>query len=126
VRGGDGACPHEKEGDEVDEIDLDEPVGYAVLPVGTPVVTSDGASVGTVREVRYHEREQILDGLMVEAPDGIRFVDAPEVGDMTRRKVDIALSRLDFLMLPSAPAGGGAAGESAHGALHNLRRGLGA
>lgn len=109
----------------MDQIDPDEPVGYAVLPVGTPVVTSDGATVGTVREVRYHEREQILDGLIVEAPDGIRFVDAPEVGDMTRRKVDIALTRLDFLMLPSIPVGG-SAGESSHGALHNIRRGLGA
>ncbi len=110
----------------MDEIDLDEPVGYAALPIGTPVVTSDGATVGTVREVRYHEREQILDGLIVEAPDGIRFVDAPEVGDMTRRKVDIALTRLDFLMLPSAPAGDGGARGSSHGALDNIRRGLGA
>ena len=110
----------------MDEIDLDEPVGYAALPIGTPVVTSDGATVGTVREVRYHEREQMLDGMIVEAQDGIRFVDAPEVGDMTRRKVDIALTRLDFLMLPSAPAGDGGAGGSPHGALDNIRRGLGA
>jgi sporulation protein YlmC with PRC-barrel domain len=77
-------------------------VGYATLTVGTPVVTSDGATVGTVREVRYHEREQMLDGLIVESSDGIRFVDAPEVGDMTRRRVEIGLTRLDFLMLPWA------------------------
>lgn len=106
----------------MDEIDLDEPVGYAALPIGTPVVTSDGATVGTVREMRYHEREDILDGMLVDSPDGTRFVDAPEVGEMTRRKVDIALSRLDFLMLPSAAQGGG----GSRGPLDNIRRGLGA
>jgi len=105
----------------MDEIDLDEPVSYATLPIGTPVVTSDGATVGTVREMRYHEREQILDGMLVEAPDGLRFVDAPDIGDMNRRKVDIALDRLDFLMLPNVPTGGAPGGP-----LDNIRRGLGA
>ncbi len=104
------------------EIDLDEPVGYAALPIGTPVVTSDGATVGTIREVRYHEREQMLDGLIVQSQDGIRFVDAPEVGFMTRRKVDITHSRLDFLMLPVAPVPGG--GDDG-GPLSDIRRGLG-
>ena len=31
------------------EIDPDEPVGYLALPKGTPVVASDGVTVGTSR-----------------------------------------------------------------------------
>ena len=84
---------------------LDEPVSYTALPIGTPIVTSDGATVGTVHRVSYHEREQILDGLLVQSPDGIRFVDAPDIDSMTRRQVDVAHSRLDFLMLPHVPPG---------------------
>lgn len=88
----------------MDDIDLDEPVGYLMLPKGTAVVTSDGVTVGTVDEVRYHEREQLLDGIVVDAPDGKRFVDAPEVGFMTRRKVDIALTADAFRQITHAAA----------------------
>ena len=31
--------------------ELDEPIGYLVLPRGTPVVTSDGVTVGKVHKV---------------------------------------------------------------------------
>ena len=107
------------------ETDLDEPVGYLALPPGTPVVTSDGATVGAVEQVRYHEREQILDGMIVRSADGLRFVDAPEVEVMTRRKVDIGLTRLDYLMLPLLGGGPPPPEGEPDGPLSNIRRGLG-
>lgn len=75
---------------------LDEPVGYINLPSGTPVVTSDGARVGVVNRVMHHERERIFDGLEVDSDDGRRFVDAPEVGYMTRRQVELEIDAAAF------------------------------
>lgn len=81
-------------------IDLDEPVGYLTLPKGTPVVASDGVTVGKVHKVQHHERERIFDGLVVATDDGRRFVDAPEVGGMTRRQVDLEIDSAAFAVLP--------------------------
>lgn len=81
---------------------LDEPIGYLVLPHGTPVVTSDGVTVGTVHKVQHHERERIFDGLVVQSDEGRRFVDAPEVGHLTRRQVDLLIDSAAFASLPEA------------------------
>ncbi len=85
---------------EDEQFDPDEPVGYYALPVGTPVVAMDGRQVGTVQRVVIHERERILDGIVVQADDGRRFVDAPEVGSMTRARVDIDYDEAAFAKLP--------------------------
>ncbi len=84
--------------------DLDEPVGYLTLPKGTPVVTSDGVRVGTVQRVQHHERERIFDGLVIRTDDGRKFVDAPEVGSMTRRHVTLEIDATAFAGL-EAPSG---------------------
>jgi hypothetical protein len=81
---------------------LDEPVGYLVLPRGTPVVTSDGVSVGRVHKVQHHERERIFDGIVVQTEDGRRFVDAPEVAHLTRRQVELLIDSATFAGLPEA------------------------
>jgi hypothetical protein len=83
---------------------LDEPVGYLTLPNGTPVVTRDGVTVGEVSKVQHHERERIFDGLVVQTAEGRKFVDAPEVGSMTRRQVDLEIDSAAFAALP-APTG---------------------
>jgi hypothetical protein len=80
--------------------ELDEPIGYLVLPRGTPVVTSDGVTVGKVQKVQHHERERIFDGLVVESDGGRRFVDAPEVAYLTRRKVELLIDSAAFAALP--------------------------
>jgi sporulation protein YlmC with PRC-barrel domain len=82
--------------------ELDEPIGYLVLPRGTPVVTSDGVRVGKVHKVQHHARERIFDGLVVQSDDGRRFVDAPEVGHLTRRQVDLLIDSVAFAALPEA------------------------
>lgn len=83
---------------------LDEPVGYLALPKGTPVVASDGVVIGTVQKVQHHERERIFDGLVVQTEEGRRFVDAPEVASMTRRRVELEIDSRAFSALP--PPGG--------------------
>lgn len=84
--------------------DHDEPVGYLGLPKGTPVFASDGVRVGKVQKVMHHERERIFDGLVVQADDGRKFVDAPEVGFMSLRQVELEIDSHAFARL-SPPSG---------------------
>ena len=43
-------------------------ISYKVLERGTPVVASDGATVGSVREVLENVAEHIFDGLVIDTP----------------------------------------------------------
>jgi hypothetical protein len=103
---------------------LDEPVGYLALPKGTPVVASDGVTVGKVQKVQHHERERIFDGIVVQAEDGRRFVDAPEVASMTRRRVELEIDSRAFAQLPSAGGLLSALDTEARRASRRLRRRL--
>lgn len=99
--------------------ELDEPVGSLVLPRGTPVVASDGLTVGTVYRVQHHDREHIFDGIVVTTESGRRFVDAPEVAEMTRRAVTLAIDSAAVATLPEV---GGVAGALDSGVRRTVRR----
>jgi hypothetical protein len=62
-------------------------ISYKVLRRGTPVRTADGHEVGKVRRVHEAKRENIFDGIDVDTPDGLRFLDAPEVARIAERWV---------------------------------------
>ena len=64
-------------------------ISYKVLRRGTPVRSADGVQVGTVRRVHEATRENIFDGLDVDTPEGVRFVDAPEVARIAERWVTL-------------------------------------
>jgi hypothetical protein len=66
-------------------------IGYQALPRGVPVVSSDGAEIGTVLRVLDNAREQIFDGIVIRTPDGRRFVDAPEVARIAERRVTLSI-----------------------------------
>lgn len=72
--------------------DEDHQIGYQALPRGTEVVTSDGVTLGTVDRVLDNAREHIFDGIVIRTPEGRRFVDAPEVGRITARRVTLTIS----------------------------------
>ena len=76
-------------------------IAYKVLPRGTPVHTSDGMLLGTVKRVLDNEREHIFDGLVVKTEQGNRFVDAPEVGRITERRVTLTIDAAAAADLPS-------------------------
>ena len=88
--------------------DDDVAISYRVLPRGTPVVAADGTPVGSVREVLDNEREEIFDGLVLDTPDGQRFVDAPEVGRIAEQRVTLALTAAEVAALPAQDPKGGA------------------
>jgi hypothetical protein len=62
-------------------------ISYKVLRRGTPVRSADGVQLGTVRRVHEARRENIFDGIDVDTPDGVRFIDAPEVARIAERVV---------------------------------------
>jgi hypothetical protein len=62
-------------------------ISFQVLRRGTPVRSADGVQLGTVRRVHEAKREHIFDGIDVDTPEGLRFLDAPEVARIAERWV---------------------------------------
>ena len=78
------------------------PIHYSAVKRGTPVYASDGNRIGVVDEVVDNYREHILDGFVVEDPEGeLRFVDAPEVARTAERAVRLAIDSAAAAQLPS-------------------------
>jgi hypothetical protein len=75
-------------------------IGYLALARGVPVFASDGAQVGTVRRVQDNAREHIFDGIVIDTPEGRRFVDAPEVARITERRVTLTITAAEAAELP--------------------------
>ena len=94
-------------------------IGYKVLPRGTPVVTADGAQVGTVAQVLDNAREHIFDGIVVKTAEGRRFVDAPEVASITNRQVTLTIDAAQAAELPPHK---GMLGRLEHGAQRRANR----
>ena len=72
--------------------DYGTPIAYAALAEGTPVFTSDGEQLGLAERVLADEGADIFDGIVVDTPDGDRFVDAPDVAALYERGVVLKLS----------------------------------
>ena len=81
-------------------------VSYKVLEQGTAVVACDGAAVGSVREVLENVAEHIFDGLVIDTPAGMRFVDAPEVARIAERRVTLTLDSEGAAALPERDSKG--------------------
>jgi hypothetical protein len=79
-------------------------ISYKVLRRGTPVRSSDGVQIGTVRRVLDNARENIFDGLVLDTREGKRFVDAPEVARVAERGVTLSITAAQAAGL-SAPGG---------------------
>src|SRR5215217_3910768 len=80
--------------------DDDHQIGYQALPRGVPVHTSDGLEVGTVHRVLDNAREHIFDGIVIDTPEGRRFVDAPEVARIFERAVILTITAAEARTLP--------------------------
>jgi sporulation protein YlmC with PRC-barrel domain len=81
-------------------------ISYKLLERGVPVVTSDGADVGTVEQVLDNAREQIFDGIVVRDAHGRQlFVDAPEVARIAERRVTLSCDADAAAQLPAYKPG---------------------
>lgn len=88
--------------------DLGSPIAYLVLETGVPVLASAGEEVGRVTRVLSVPEDDIFDGLILDTPDGDRFVDAASVAALYERGVVLALSAEDARRLPEPSANPGA------------------
>jgi uncharacterized protein YrrD len=72
--------------------DRGAPMSYLTLEPGAPVLSSDGAALGTVAHVLADPDADIFDGLVVAIRGGgHRFVDAPQVAEIAEGGVTLAL-----------------------------------
>ena len=84
-------------------MDYGAPISYFALKSGTEVISADGERVGVVEHVLADEETDIFDGIVIDmklGPGGIRFVDAPEVGEIREGAVLLTLSAADAQRLP--------------------------
>src|SRR3954465_6489079 len=72
--------------------DQPQPIAYTALQPGTPVQTSDGRAFGSVGTVLIVEDVDVFDGIVVTTDEGIRFVDADDVGEIFASHVTPHLS----------------------------------
>ena len=92
--------------------DLGAPVSYAVLEPGTAVFSSDEVRVGAVAHVLAAVEQDIFDGIVIGDLDrdtfggarGHRFVDAPEVGPIHERGVQLTIDAAACARLPEPSA----------------------
>ena len=82
----------------------DHPIAYTALRAGTPVQTSDGHAFATVQAVLVDEKVSVFDGITVQTSDGIRFVDADQVGSIYSTYVRTTLSAEQAADLPPPAA----------------------
>jgi hypothetical protein len=62
-------------------------ISYQALRRGTVVRSADGVELGKVRRIEEEARSHIFDGIVIDTPDGRRFLDAPEVAHIAERAV---------------------------------------
>jgi hypothetical protein len=84
-----------------------DPISYLVLAEKTPVETADGERVGEVHRVLADDATAIFDGLILDTPDGERFVDAPHVQSLYERLVVLDLTAEQARRLPDPTASPG-------------------
>jgi hypothetical protein len=80
-------------------------ISYKLLERGTAVHASDGERIGAVEQVLENPREHIFDGIVISTDHGPRFVDAPEVGRITERRVSLLIDVAAAAELPLPEAG---------------------
>jgi hypothetical protein len=81
-------------------VDDGHAIGYKILRRGTPVRSSDGIQIGTVRRALDNAREHIFDGIVIDTSGGRRFVDAPEVARIFERAVVLTITAEQAAGLP--------------------------
>ena len=78
----------------------DTPISYEALQNGTPVVSANGAELGTVAHVLFDDHLDFFDGIVLRTAHGIRFVDRDSIDTITAGKVTTTIADDDAADLP--------------------------
>lgn len=81
------------------------PIAYEVLERGVPVYASGGEHVGNVAHVVAAPEEDIFHGIVMNVPDGMRFIAADDVASLHEHGVDLRIDSAAVAALPE-PMGG--------------------
>lgn len=80
--------------------DESHPIAYTALLPGTPVRSSDDHEIGRVERVLVDAKVDVFDGIVVMTPEGSRFVDADQVGQIFTSHVCTTVAAADVAHLP--------------------------
>lgn len=79
-------------------------VSYQGAVLGTPVLSTTGAMIGTLEHVLEVADLDLFDGIVVATRHGVRFIDAGRVTRITRTHLETDLDDAEAAQLP-APDG---------------------
>jgi hypothetical protein len=82
----------------------DQAISYQAATRGTPVLSSSGTQIGTLEHVLEVPEVDVFDGIVIATKDGIRFIDADNVGQITRSHIQSSLDDAQASQL-QPPAG---------------------
>ena len=71
--------------------DDDVPISYQAAVHGTPVLSSTGATIGTLEHVLEVPEVDVFDGIVIATDGGLRFIDADQVRQITRSSIQTSL-----------------------------------
>ena len=76
------------------------PISYEAAVRGTPVLSSAGTQVGTLEHVLEVPEVDVFDGIVIATKDGLRFIDADYVQQITRSHIRCSLDDTQASQLP--------------------------
>ena len=84
-------------------VDPNQPVSWMAVPEDVPVLSSDGATVGTLHDVLGSKEEDIFHGIVIKLADRGRpvFVSSDDVSLLTPSHVQVGLTRDKITALPT-------------------------
>jgi len=82
----------------------DSPIGYEAAVPGTPVLSSTGTTIGTLEHVLEVPELDVFDGIVIATDAGLRFIDADQVQQITRSRIQTSLDDAQAAQL--SPPGG--------------------
>jgi hypothetical protein len=80
------------------------PISYQAAVRGTPVLTIAGTEVGTLEHVLEVPEVDVFDGIVIATRNGLRFIDADYVQEITPSHITCSLDDAQAARLP-APEG---------------------
>lgn len=79
-------------------------VSYQAAVPGSPVLSASGQRIGELGHVLQVPELDLFDGIVVHTHHGLRFIDADQVGEITRSYLKTRISDAQSARLP-APSG---------------------
>jgi hypothetical protein len=76
------------------------PIAYEAAQRGTPVLSSSGARIGTLEHVLAVSDLDIFEGIVVATHQGLRFIDADHIAQITTTHILCSLTDEQAAQLP--------------------------